>query len=178
MLSETRTLCLWGLTLPCPTQPALPAFLDMVYYSHFSIPRCSQSVCWLVPCPLWIQPCAVERQVKQKGSWQPVDCSLWPAACGGIATLGSTEARLAASAVMLSSPYLQLPQHLRCCSQPALPVHCVTAETNSLYWPWYCEQTSAGAKFLKQILQGGMPLCLSVAGWCLCGGGDMVWWWP
>ncbi|KAI3425260.1 hypothetical protein D9Q98_009028 [Chlorella vulgaris] len=37
-----------------------------------------------------------------------------------------------------------------------------TPETNSLYWPWYCEQTSAGAKFLKQILQGILPSIISM----------------
>ncbi|KAL4419727.1 hypothetical protein ABPG75_006825 [Micractinium tetrahymenae] len=37
-----------------------------------------------------------------------------------------------------------------------------TAETNSLYWPWYCAQTSFGARLLKSLLQGILPSLISM----------------
>lgn len=37
-----------------------------------------------------------------------------------------------------------------------------TPETNSLYWPWYCEQTSFGARLLKSLLQGILPSIISM----------------
>ncbi|KAL4437833.1 hypothetical protein ABPG77_005745 [Micractinium sp. CCAP 211/92] len=37
-----------------------------------------------------------------------------------------------------------------------------TPETNSLYWPWYCDQTSFGARLLKGLLQGILPSLISM----------------
>lgn len=37
-----------------------------------------------------------------------------------------------------------------------------TPDTNSLYWPWYCEQTSFGARVLKGLLQGILPSVISM----------------
>ena len=42
------------------------------------------------------------------------------------------------------------------------------AETNSIYWPWYCNQTDFWARLLKGILQGALrlPLCrCTLADW-------------
>ncbi|PRW44348.1 pyruvate decarboxylase 4 [Chlorella sorokiniana] len=38
-----------------------------------------------------------------------------------------------------------------------------TSDTNSIYWPWYCEQTDFWARLLKGLLQGLLPPIISMA---------------
>ena len=35
------------------------------------------------------------------------------------------------------------------------------AETNSLYWPWYCESTGFWVDLVKELLQGMLPAIIS-----------------
>ena len=35
------------------------------------------------------------------------------------------------------------------------------AETNSLYWPWYCQSTGFWVSLVKELLQGMLPAIIS-----------------
>ena len=55
---------------------------------------------------------------------------------------------------------------MACPTRLLLCLPTLLADTNSIYWPWYCEQTSLGARIMKSLLQGAHALrsCTSSPG--------------
>lgn len=101
------------------------------------------------------------------GPWAGCRCLAWPLGCSVWQTRPPAAWCMARGVQPWAAPSGVLRLGAHTCNCPMCPadahVHrntwqalaCVCpAETNSLYWPWYCDQTSFGARLLKGLLQG------------------------